>query len=170
MGVARMTLTDEQKAHLTRWINEGLKLSEIQKKLASEFGLTLTYMDMRFLVDDLRLTPKDPTPPPAPPKAAEPPPAAAAPTPLVSPNATPLAPTSPLAPGGALSVVVDRVARPGAMVSGSVTFSDGQKGHWYLDQMGRLGVVPDQKGYKPSAADVDAFQRQLEGELSKLGF
>ncbi len=38
---------------------------------------------------------------------------------------------------------VDTVARPGAMVSGSVTFSDGQKGHWYLDQMGRLGVAPE---------------------------
>ena len=42
---------------------QGAKLSEIQTRLASEFGLKLTYMEVRFLVDDLKLTPKDPEPP-----------------------------------------------------------------------------------------------------------
>jgi hypothetical protein len=68
-----------------------------------------------------------------------------------------------------VSVTVDTVARPGALVSGGVRFSDGQTGTWYMDQMGRLGVAPTQQGYKPNAADVQAFQDALETELSKLG-
>jgi hypothetical protein len=72
--------------------------------------------------------------------------------------------------GGRVTVGVDTVARPGAMVSGSVTFSDGQKGTWYLDQFGRLGVSAEKQGYKPSPADVESFQTELEKELAKLGY
>jgi hypothetical protein len=67
-------------------------------------------------------------------------------------------------------VSVDQIAKPGAIVSGKVTFSDGQKADWYLDQTGRLGVVPSQQGYKPSAADVQEFQTSLQAELARLGF
>src|SRR5262245_47517741 len=56
---ATMNLDDAQKQKVTGWIKEGLKLSEIQCNLASEFGIHLTYMEVRFLVDDLKLTPKD---------------------------------------------------------------------------------------------------------------
>jgi hypothetical protein len=69
----------------------------------------------------------------------------------------------------AVSVTVDAVTRPGSMVSGGVKFSDGQTGAWYMDQMGRLGVAPTKQGYKPAAADVEAFQIALEKELSRLG-
>jgi hypothetical protein len=55
-------------------------------------------------------------------------------------------------------------------VSGKVTFSDGNQAEWYLDQAGRLGLVPQQTGYRPPAADVQQFQMALETELSKLGF
>ena len=71
---------------------------------------------------------------------------------------------------GKVSVGVDQIARPGAIVSGKVTFSDGQKAEWYLDQTGRLGVVPAKQGYKPSAADVQEFQIALQQELAKLGY
>ncbi len=56
------------------------------------------------------------------------------------------------------------------MISGKVTFSDGQLAEWYLDQTGRLGVVPKTAGYKPSAADVQDFQTALQQEVAKLGF
>ena len=69
-----------------------------------------------------------------------------------------------------MKVTVDAVTRPGAMVSGKVTFSDGQKATWYLDEMGRLGLVPAQQGYKPSPEDVQAFQRTLQAEMQKLGY
>ena len=65
---------------------------------------------------------------------------------------------------------VDQITRPGAIVSGKVTFSDGQTADWYLDQTGRLGVVPKQQGYKPSAADVQQFQLALQQEVAKLGY
>jgi hypothetical protein len=73
------------------------------------------------------------------------------------------------AKAGGVSVVVDQIARPGALVSGKVTFSDGQKADWYLDQTGRLGVVPAQQGYKPPAADVQQFQMALQEELQRMG-
>jgi hypothetical protein len=72
--------------------------------------------------------------------------------------------------GDGVDVAMDAVARPGTLASGTVKFSDGQTGVWYLDEQGRLGVAPVQKGYKPAAADVEAFQRKLEVELARIGY
>ena len=57
-----MNLDEAQRQQVAKWISEGAKLSEIQKRLL-ELGVKLTYMEVRFLVDDLKLTPKDPEPP-----------------------------------------------------------------------------------------------------------
>jgi hypothetical protein len=67
-------------------------------------------------------------------------------------------------------VSVDQVTRPGALVSGKVKFSDGKSADWYMDQTGRLGVVPKEQGYKPTPADVQEFQLALQDELAKLGY
>ncbi len=157
-----MNLDEAQRQRVATWISEGAKLSEIQNRLLSEFGVKCTYMEVRFLVDDLKLTPKDPEPPKVvtPPAAAPKAPAAAAAT--LSPEPAPL-------PGG-VSVSVDQITKPGAMISGKVTFSDGQIAEWYLDQTGRLGVVPKQTGYKPSQVDVQDFQLALQQEVAKLGY
>jgi hypothetical protein len=64
---------------------------------------------------------------------------------------------------------VDQLTRPGAVVSGKVTFSDGISAAWQLDQTGQLGLVPSQPGYRPPASDIEPFQVALEAELSKLG-
>ena len=161
-----MNLEDNQRQAVSKWISEGAKLSEIKNRLASEFGIKLTYMEARFLVDDLKLTPKDPEPPKvvAPPVAEKPTPTATVPNPaLPGAEAVPTA-------GGAVSVTVDKITKPGAIISGKVDFSDGQTADWYLDQTGRLGVVPKQAGYKPSAADVQEFQLALQQEVAKLGY
>jgi hypothetical protein len=71
---------------------------------------------------------------------------------------------------GKVNVKVDQIARPGAVVSGSVTFSDGNSAAWYLDQFGRLGLAPKKQGYKPPAGDLQEFQTELQNELAKLGF
>jgi hypothetical protein len=122
-------------------------------------------MEVRLLVDDLKLTPKDPEPP----KVAAPP----ASTPAANPAKLTVeknpAPEGTL-PASGVSVSVDQIAKPGAIVSGKVTFSDGQIADWILDQTGRLGVVPKQTGYKPSANDVQNFQTALQSEISKLGY
>jgi transposase len=57
-----MNLDDTQKQTVRAWIEDGQKLAEIQKRLGSQFGLQLTYMEVRLLVDDLKLVPKDPEP------------------------------------------------------------------------------------------------------------
>ena len=69
-----------------------------------------------------------------------------------------------------LGGVKNQLAQAGALVSGSVTFSDGKSAVWHLDQFGRLALAPKQHGYKPSPADVQAFQRELQNELAKIGF
>ncbi len=156
-----MNLTDAQRARVAEWINAGAKMSEIQNRLLSELGLKLTYMEVRFLVDDLKLTPKDPEPPKVVAPPPEPPKKAGAP--LSSAD-------EPLPVMGNVSVTVDHIAKPGTIVSGKVTFSDGQTADWYLDQTGRLGVAPTITGYKPSAADVKDFQMLLQSELAKMGY
>jgi hypothetical protein len=162
-----MNLDESQRQRVTAWILQGAKLSEIQSRLAEEFGMRLTYMEVRLLVDDLKLTPKDPEPP----KSAELPPTAT-PKPVGAKQATKAsgAEASPPPASGKVSVSVDQLTRPGAIASGKVTFSDGQNADWYLDQMGRLGVVPKKQGYKPSAADVQEFQAALQNELARMGF
>jgi len=69
-----------------------------------------------------------------------------------------------------VKVKVDQIAQPGAVVSGSVTFSDGNTAAWYLDQFGRLGLAPKKQGYKPPASDLQVFQTELQNELAKMGF
>jgi hypothetical protein len=127
---------------------------------------------VRLLVDDLKLIPKDVEPPkPAQPVLSGP---AAAPAgghaaAAKTGTSTQKAPH----PGGAAAgvwVSVDQIARPGAVVSGRVTFSDGNQAAWYLDQTGRLGLVPEQAGYRPPQADLQQFQSALDSELTRLGF
>jgi hypothetical protein len=159
-----MNLSEEQRQRVGAWILEGAKLSEIQKRLL-ELGVKFTYMEVRFLVDDLKLTPKDPEPP----KVIAPPASAPAANPAKLTAEKNPAPEGTL-PASGVSVSVDQITKPGAMISGNVTFSDGQIADWYLDQTGRLGVVPKQAGYKPSAADVQDFQLALQQEVAKLGY
>jgi hypothetical protein len=156
-----MNLDEAQRNKVAAWIADGAKLSDIQTRLASELGLKFTYMEVRLLVDDLKLTPKDPEPP----KVAAP--AADATKPADTKSVLPSAEAP---PPGKVSVSLDQLTRPGAIASGKVTFSDSQTADWYLDQTGRLGVVPKQPGYKPSAADVQQFQTALQGELARMGF
>ena len=157
-----MNLEDTQKQKIAAWIAQGAKLSEIQKNLETEFGLRLTYLDTRLLVDDLKLKLKDPEPPKVEKEIGKtPPPAATQPA---------IAATKPAPIGSTVAVTVDQVTRPGALVSGGVTFSDGQKATWYLDEMGRLGLVPAQQGYKPTPEDVQSFQRALQAEMQRLGY
>src|SRR5260221_7548227 len=120
-----MNLDEAQRQRVSAWISEGAKLSEIQNRLLSEFGVKFTYMEVRFLVDDLKLTPKDPEPP----KPVVPPAAA---KPAVDAATLPGDEASP-PPGGGVAVSVDQLTKPGTMISGKVTFSDGQIADWYLD-------------------------------------
>ena len=160
-----MNLDEAQKRQVGTWLQQGLKISEIQNRLQTEMNIRMTYMDVRLLADDLKVMPKDPEPeekPSEPQLEAKSAQATTKPADMVgeaSATAT-----------GRVSLSVDQVARVGTIVSGKVTFSDGNRAEWYLDQTGRLGLAPQQAGYRPSAPDLQQFQTALEGELSKLGF
>src|SRR5882724_11333543 len=170
-----MNLDDAQKKKVTEWIAEGLKLSEIQKRLGDELGLRLTYMEARLLVDDLKVMPKD---------TERPKPLELSGKPVDQGTNAPVAGVKPseetaeslpegelpMPDAGNVKVKVDQIARPGAVVSGSVTFSDGNIAAWYLDQLGRLGLAPKKQGYKPPAGELQEFQMELQNELAKMGF
>lgn len=167
-----MNLDDTQRQQVAEWIAQGLKLSEIQNRLASELGLRLTYMEVRLLVDDLKLTPKDVEPPKSPEPVLPSPASPSGAGKRAPADRSQTEPRTPL-PGalgqGGVSVTVDEITRPGAVVSGKATFSDGNTAAWQLDQLGQLGLIPTKAGYRPPASDVEQFQMALETELSKLG-
>ena len=79
---------------------------------------------------------------------------------------------APGAPGGlgGVTLELDRIMRPGTAVSGTVTFSDGISGKWALDHQGRLMLETAQSGYKPSAPDIQSFQRELQTQLQRQGY
>jgi hypothetical protein len=175
LAVTRMNLDATQQQKVRGWIEAGLQPADIQKRLADELGLRLTYMEVRFLLADLHLEPHDkervspaagaalgnvPGPGPVGPENAG----------AIDNNKPDLGAGAEEDTGGGVSVTVDQVTRAGAVVSGQVTFSDGKSAQWYLDQMGRLGMVPAEKGYRPPQEDLMEFQAVLQNELAKLGF
>jgi len=161
-----MSLTTEQKQIVSQWVTDGDNLSVIQKKLLEEFEITMTYMDVRFLVDDLELILKDAAPKVDTSdvsKSPPPPPAAEGETPATEE----IAPE----PVGNVTVIVDHATLdPNALASGEVTFSDGVTGKWVVDHSGRPGFTEiSQPGYRPSPEDGQAFMQELSQALQKKG-
>lgn len=163
-----MELTEEQTQQLKQWVQEGRDLAIIQQALKEQFDISMTYMEVRFLVDDLDLTLQDKEPAPDAAQATQ----APSPQPGTPPQETEteLLDDGLGAAAGNVSVTVDKIQRPGAVVSGDVTFSDGNKAQWQVDQMGRLGLIPATEGYRPSPEDLEEFQIALQTELQKKGF
>ena len=155
-------LSVEQRAAVKEWVSGGASLSEVQRRLKEEFDLTLTYMDVRLMTLEIGAEVQDK---PEPPKAQE------EPTAADDAGGDELDGDAPdadgAAGGGGVTVSLDRVMRPGAVASGEVTFSDGKKATWMLDQMGRLGLDGVPKGYQPAQEDVRDFQMQLQQLLSR---
>lgn len=155
----KFMLTDLQKKQVAAWVAEGLSLAQIQTKINDELNIPMTYMDVRFLVDDLDLELQDSAPssvPQEPEKPAE------------EANTKPEAAASVPAPGE-VSLSVDAVQIPGVIASGDVTFSDGVRGKWLIDQSGRPGLAEFPEGYRPPQTDMPEFQQKLVAELRKLG-
>jgi hypothetical protein len=152
-------INDEQKNTVAGWIAEGLSLSEIQDRMGVQWNLRLTYMETRMLIGDLQLLPKDPVVP-----------ASETPVEEAAPEAAESQEPAGSVGAGSVTVSTDTLTRPGAMISGKVTFSDGLTGMWSLDQFGRFNLIPPTPGYKPSEEDIQKIQPLLDRELSKAGF
>jgi hypothetical protein len=188
-----MTLSPEQKQAVAAWVAAGDNLSVVQKKLIGEFKISLTYMEVRFLVDDLELKLKDRV--------------AKADSDLSAPRQSQTGPSAapvekkgflekakeklglgqeapPEEPeledeneafpegAGAVSVSVDKVTLlPGALASGTVTFSDGVTGKWIVDNQGRPGLTEiSRPGYRPTPTDAQEFMQRLGLALQNRGF
>lgn len=195
-----MTLTPEQKQSVAQWVAAGDSLSTVQKKLAEQFKLSLTYRDVRFLIDDLNLELKDTAPKVDTSdvtKAAPARPGTAgggagekkgffdkakeklglgknetAGEPAAAEYEEEEEPYDDLPAGdGKVSVTVDTVVIPGALASGTVAFGNGVTAKWVVDQYGRPGLTEISKpGYRPSAAESQAFMRELSLALQRHGF
>ena len=137
-------LTDGQKEQVAAWAAEGAQLPDIQKKMQEELGVQITYMDTRFMVLDLGIE-------------------------LVTEEeavSEPEVVEAEVIPTGVVEASVDEIVRPGALKSGSVSFSDGQKATWMIDQMGRLSLDADTPGYQPEEEDLIQFQEKLRDLLT----
>ncbi|MFC4991388.1 hypothetical protein [Rubritalea tangerina] len=136
-------LSDDQKAQIASWAAEGAQLPDIQKKLQEEFSIQITYMDTRFLVLDLGIELHQEEVKQEEAQAEE-----------------------IKVPTGVVEATVDEIVRPGALKSGSVCFSDGEKALWAIDQMGRLSLDADTPGYQPDEEDLIKFQEKLRDLLT----
>ena len=142
-----MDFTDKQIAQIREWASHTVHLSDLQNKINIQFKKHLTYMEVRLLLDDLKadllkvdsLAEKDCT----------------------TPNVDKVE-------NEGVVVSVDPVTRPGKIINGSVTFSDGQRADWHLDELGRLGLKPQIPGYRPSQEDLLQFQQAIQKQVSHL--
>ena len=151
-----MNLSDEQKALVSQWVSEGESIARIQNLLKEHFDLGLTYMDVRFLVDDLGVVYKDSNE-------------------ITEDTEDKESETDEAAEENnqtvGVIVDVDAVIRPGSLVSGNVRFSDGISLGWQLTSTGQLGLIPgDDPEYRPSNEDLQDFQTQLQEVLKEKGF
>src|SRR5580658_754737 len=134
---------DERKQVVGELLAKGHTLSQIQDYFHKEKSDPITYMELRLLLSempDVKLPEKEL------PKTLLP---SAVPTAAKVPGAEKEPPMS-----AKLSISVDQVPAPGAMLSGYARFSSGAKAHWFLDEMGRLGLEPELGSSKPTEKDM----------------
>jgi hypothetical protein len=155
---------EERKPIVKELLAKGLSLSQIQDYFHKEKNDPIKYMDLRLLLSEMPdatlpekellktvLPPADPVPSVG---GKLPPDAAGLPEPGVN---------------GKLSISVDQAPAPGSMLSGYARFASGAKAHWFLDEMGRLGLEPELGSSKPTAPDMQEFSTELRRMLQQTG-
>jgi hypothetical protein len=55
-----MNLSDEQKQIIAQRLSDGASISDIQRLVTDDFNGSMTFMETRFLIDDLNLDLKEP--------------------------------------------------------------------------------------------------------------
>lgn len=140
----------EQLDMVRAWAAQGIDLNGIQKRLTTECGLHLTYMDVRFLLLDNGIEIAVAEEPKHEPKPEEPAAPAEAPAPA----------------DGKPVVTLDELQLPGALISGKVAFPSGTRCAWQIDQMGRFGWI--EQSAAPTPEELQAFQFELSQMLSKM--
>lgn len=167
-----MKLTEDQISTIKSWIESGDDLGKIQNQIRESFDINLTYLETRFLLSDLDIELKE---------EEEEEPENDHPEIIDKNDAADEIDKEPTESGDLeeesaeephstnVSVSVDSITQPQCVISGKVTFSDGKIASWYFDQMGQLGLNPDEEGYTPSREDVAVFQVELRKVLADQG-
>lgn len=148
-----MHLSKEQKEQLKLWVTDSLSLSSIYKNISTEWKTPMTFMELKFLIDDLNLEF---------PEKKE--------IPTENSEQKGITDLNDLDLPNQVTMEIDKIMRPGAVISGSVTFSDGAKASWQLDQRGRIALIPSIESYRPSQEDIQEFEKQLQEALQKAGY
>ena len=146
------TVTAEQLEMVRQWASLGVDLNGIQKNLAAECGVHMTYMDVRFLLLDHGIEIATAA---APVEEKKPEPA---PEPVSTPQP---------AADGKLVVTLDELTLPGTLISGKVAFASGTRGGWQIDQLGRFAWNALEG--QPTPEELQAFQMELTQILSRGG-
>jgi hypothetical protein len=163
-------MTNEERKQVVReLLAKGQTLSQIQDHFHKEKNDPITYMELRLLLSempDAKLPEREIS------KTIL---AAGGPTSPAGAKVTAKdsgrmgADREPEAVGGKLSISVDQMPAPGAMLSGYARFSSGAKAHWFLDETGRLGVEPELGSGKPTQKDMQEFTTELRRMLQQTG-
>jgi hypothetical protein len=179
--------TKERDEYIASQLNAGVSLSDVQTKLAQEYGVKMTYFELRMLAMGLAVDwEKQDKPKPAAtpaPVVAAPQEAAAADDDMAAAddfNAddaedTEAEPTDDddneepdddeAAAEGETKIVLDETPHPGAALSGTAVFASGASGKWALSRNGRLGFEPDEGSKEPDENDWQLFQAELQKTL-----
>ena len=139
---------DERKVVVKELLAKGQTLSQIQDYLRNEKKDSITYMELRLLLSempDTKLPEREVV------------------KPMLPPEPKPGTPAS----GGKMSISMDQAPAPGSMLSGYVRFSSGAKAHWFLDEMGRLGLEPELGSSKATQEDMKEFSTELRKMLQQ---
>jgi len=144
--------TEELNLFIAEQLAQGLSLSEVQKSLADEHDVQMTYLELRLVAADLEVDwSKHDKVIPEPEESQTP------------PLAEPVAEQGAV---GTTEITVSKLVRPGASMSGDVKFASGAKGEWFVDAMGRLGLNPAPDSPKPTENDIQEFQVELQRKLT----
>ena len=140
----------ELKKIISKLLNEGRTLNEIQKTLASEHEEKITFFDLKMLVselDDINWGEIEDDE-------------------QKEVDADECASATDESDGGTV-VEISKLTRPGVALSGSVKFASGASAEWVLDQFGRIAFEKSEG--EPTEQDIQEFQKQLKAKLSGGG-
>ncbi len=156
-----MNITPELIDRIRTWAAQGIDLNGIQKNLTEE-GVSIRFMDLRFLLLDHNIEIAEiltPTPAPAP-EAAQAPAVDSAPTAPPAPAAAPASTTAAM-----VKVSLDELQIPGTMLSGKALFGSGIRGAWSFDATGAFSW--NDLSDRPTETELQAFQHELNLILSQ---
>lgn len=160
-------------------LNEGVSLSDVQKMLAQDYNIRMTYLELRLLADDLAVNWEKhdkPKPTPAPEEQAKTPEEDAESFDDAEDldddedfeeEAEAEEEEEEAAEPGATKVTIDPAPRPGMILSGMVRFASGIRAGWMMNRMGQLSLDLPDDDTQPTQEDIQGFQEELRRVMQR---